>query len=269
MTSSESLNFFSPEYSSPVMLPPPPPPTTKLPLPPPPSARTTPSPKLHAPPKPEIPQRKMTKPITLQKTYPKLRSAGGRKTNPVVWCISFLCLIFSILLILSGAATLVIFLGIRPRNPGFDTPGGTLNFVYLNSFQSLNAELAFLANFSNPNRRLEVSFESLELGLYFSDTQIASQVISPFRLTKGGVRAVPVHLISSLVYLPPSHALGLQKQVLNNRVVFNMRGVFKVRVELGMIHYSYWLHGRCQVEMTGPPNGFLLSHNCKTKSIFF
>ncbi|CAH9089214.1 unnamed protein product [Cuscuta europaea] len=258
MTSSESFSFFSPEeHSSPRLMLPPPPPGIKLP----PSFKQTPSPgnRLQTPYK----NNKVSKKPADE--YPIIRIKSCNRTNPLVWCLAIFCLIFSLLLIFSGVVTLVIFLSIKPRTPVFDTPAGTLNFVYINSLQFLNGEISFLANFTNPNRSLNVRYESLEIELYFYDSLIATQFIEPFSGGKGEVKMVQVNLISSLVYLPPNHALGLQRQVMNNRVVFNIKAVFKVRVNMGPVHYSYWLHGRCQVEMTGPPNGFLTAHKCITK----
>nr|GMC74451.1 NDR1/HIN1-like protein 6 [Ipomoea batatas]GMC76367.1 NDR1/HIN1-like protein 6 [Ipomoea batatas]GME07520.1 NDR1/HIN1-like protein 6 [Ipomoea batatas] len=284
MTSSENLSFFSPEYSSPRMLPiPPTPPPKKQRLPTNPSPKnqekqrlpTNPSPenqekqRLPTNPSPENQESKLptsTAPETKPEQYPVVLRPPRRKTNPMVWCGAILCLIFSLLLIFFGVATLIIFLAVKPRTPAFDTPAASLNFVYLNSLQFLNGEFSFVANFSNPNRRLNVRFESLEVELFFSDSLIATQILQPFSQREGEVKLIPVHLISSLVYLPPNHALGLQRQVLSNRIVYNIRGTFKVRFDIiGLFHYSYWLHGTCQVEMTGPPNGVLITHTCKTK----
>ncbi|CAH8279826.1 unnamed protein product [Arabidopsis lyrata] len=38
-----------------------------------------------------------------------------------------------------------------------------------------------------------------------------------------------------------------------------------VKAVLGIIHYSYWLKGSCQLQLTSPPAGSLLSRNCTTK----
>ncbi|XP_059662351.1 uncharacterized protein LOC132308321 [Cornus florida] len=188
-----------------------------------------------------------------------------RRTNPMVWCAAILCLIFSLLLIFFGIGTLIIFLDVKPRNPVFDTPSASLNVIYFDSPQYFNGDFTFLANFSNPNRKLNVRFENLDIELYFSDSLIARQALQTFSQRQGETRLIAVHLISSLVYLPQNLSLELQKQVQSNRVSYNIRGTFRVRATLGLIHYSYWLHGRCQLEMTGPPTGVLITHSCKTK----
>ncbi|XP_021905979.1 uncharacterized protein At1g08160, partial [Carica papaya] len=194
-----------------------------------------------------------------------LRQPQPNRTNPLIWCGAVLCLIFSLVLIFFGIATLIIFLGIKPRNPVFDAPSASLNSIYFDSPEYFNGDFTFLANFSNPNRKIDVRFEYLDMELYFLDRLIGTQAVQPFSQRRGETRLESLHFISSLVYLPQNLSMELRKQVLNNRIRYNIRGTFKVRASLGMIHFSYWLHGRCQLEMTGPPTGVLVAHSCKTR----
>ncbi|XVE80613.1 hypothetical protein DITRI_Ditri14bG0153300 [Diplodiscus trichospermus] len=194
-----------------------------------------------------------------------LRQPHPRRTNPFIWCCAILCLIFSVVLILFGVATLIIFLSIKPRIPAFDTPNASLNGIYFDSPEYFNGDFTFLANFSNPNRRIDVRFEYLVIELYFHDRLISAQAVQPFSQRSGENRLEAIHFISSLVYLPQNLGVELQKQVLSNRVNYNIRGTFRVKANLGLIHFSYWLHSRCVLLMSSPPTGVLVSHSCKTK----
>ncbi|CAI9088146.1 OLC1v1022396C1 [Oldenlandia corymbosa var. corymbosa] len=146
--------------------------------------------------------------------YSKLQNS--HRTNPIIWCLAIFCMIFSILLILFGIATLIIFVGLKPRTPLFDTPGASLTVVYIDSAESaqfLNSDFTFMANFSNPNRKLDITFEYLKFELYSFDTLIAAQVLEPFTQARRQTRLVTIQMISSLVYFPPNHAVELQKQM--------------------------------------------------------
>ncbi|XP_057765403.1 uncharacterized protein LOC130986135 [Salvia miltiorrhiza] len=188
-----------------------------------------------------------------------------RATSPMVWFAAILCMIFSLLIIFLGIAILVIFLAVQPRTPAFDTPAATLNAVFLNFPEYINGDITILANFSNPNRKLGVRFEYLKVELHFLEMAVATQVIQPFNQSPREARLIPVHMLSGLVHLPPNVAMEFQKQVQRNRVVYSIKGSFRVRINLGLIHYSYWLHGDCQLEMTSPPSSVLITHTCKTK----
>lgn len=153
----------------------------------------------------------------------------------------------------------------RPRIPLFDTPNASLNGIYFDTPEYFNGDFTFLANFSNPNKRIDVRFEYLVIELYFHDRLISTQAVQPFYQRSREIRVEAVHFISSLVYLPQNLGVELQKQVLSNRVTYFIRGTFKVRAHMGLIHFSYWLHARCELLMSSPPTGVLVAHICKTK----
>ncbi|XP_077236607.1 late embryogenesis abundant (LEA) hydroxyproline-rich glycoprotein family [Tasmannia lanceolata] len=187
------------------------------------------------------------------------------RTNGFIWCGAIVCFIFSIILILAGISTLIVFLVIKPKYPSFETTSASLNSIYIDSPEYFNGDLTILANFSNPNRKIDIRYEYLVIELYFHNRLIATQALQPFTLRKGEVRLEAVHMVSSLVYLPLNLALELQKQVQSNRVWYNIRGTFRIRAILGLGHFSYWLYGRCQMDLTSPPSGVLVARSCRTK----
>ncbi|KAK9080710.1 hypothetical protein SSX86_000468 [Deinandra increscens subsp. villosa] len=275
------------------LLSPPPPPWSPPPEPPePPSVYCTPSPQSKtATPSPiarfflsrqqssvkPSPLTKHVKPLTPEsyssfshehdtaKTSVRLLLRSHRRTNPAVWCSAIICLVFCLLLIFFGIATLIVFLVVKPKTPVLDTSHATLNVVYFDSPGHFNGDFTFVANFSNPNKKLDVKFEHAVMDLFFENDLIATQSIRPFSQRRKETGAVVVRFISSLVSLPPNQAMELQKQVLSNKVLYSVRGTFKVRASFGGVHFSYWLHGWCELQMTSPPAGSLMARTCKTK----
>lgn len=187
------------------------------------------------------------------------------RTNRWIWCGAALCFIFSILLIIFGIATLILFLAVRPRTPIFDISNAKLNTIYFESPVYFNGDMLLLVNFTNPNKKLDVRFENLSIDLWFSDKKIASQGVVPFSERNRKTRLEPIRLISNLVFLPVNHAVELKRQVMSNKIDYEIRSSFKVKAALGIIHYSYWLHGSCQLQLTSPPIGDLVYRNCTTK----
>ncbi|KAG8385984.1 hypothetical protein BUALT_Bualt03G0101900 [Buddleja alternifolia] len=188
-----------------------------------------------------------------------------RRTKPIVWCGAIVCMLFSLFIIVLAVAIIITFAVVQPKNPVFDTPAASLGAIYINFPEYLNEDIIFLTNFSNPNRKLSVRFDYLRIELYFSESAIATQVLQPFSLRTGKARVITVRLLSNLVHLPPNLAMELQRQVQGNRVAYNIKGTFRVKVKFGLIHYTYWLHGNCQLEMTSPLNSVMVAHSCTTK----
>ncbi|KAL7598367.1 uncharacterized protein LOC111912506 [Lactuca sativa] len=199
------------------------------------------------------------------KAHDRLLLRRHRHTNPAIWCSAIICLIFSLLVIFFGIATLIVFLVVKPRTPVLDTNRANLSVIYFDAPGNFNGDFTFMANFSNPNRKLEVKFEQSVMELLFEDSVIATQSIRPFSQRPKETGVVAINFVSSLVTLPPSYAMELRKQVLNNKVLYSVRGTFKVRASLGAIHFSYWLHGLCDLQITSPPTGSLMARTCKTK----
>ncbi|CAI0450011.1 unnamed protein product [Linum tenue] len=195
---------------------------------------------------------------------PKQPILQPRRTNPLIWFGAILCLIFSLLLIFFGIATLILYLVVKPKHPVFDVPNASLNGIYFDSPEFFNGDLTFLANFSNPNHKLDVRFEHVDIEVYFSNRLIGTQALQPFTQRPREIRLQAVRVISSLVYLPQNSAVELQKQVLSNKVNYNIRATFKLKAILGLFHYNYWLHGRCEMAISGPPTGVLVARSCNT-----
>ncbi|XP_019095778.1 PREDICTED: protein YLS9-like [Camelina sativa] len=187
------------------------------------------------------------------------------RTSPWIWCGAALCFIFSILLIVFGIATLILFLAVRPRTPVFDISNAKLNTILFQSPVYFNGDMLLQLNFTNPNKKLNVRFENLLVELWFADIKIATQGVLPFSLRNSKTRLEPIRLISNSIFLPVNHIIELRRQVTSNRIDYEIRSKFKVKAVLGFVPYSYWLHGSCQLQLTSPPAGGLVSRNCTTK----
>ncbi|CAN8252960.1 unnamed protein product [Cochlearia groenlandica] len=203
-------------------------------------------------------------PINDTMTLLRLRTS---RTNPWIWCGAALCFIFSILLIFFGIATLILFLALRPRTPVFDIANAKLNTILFESPEYFNGDMALQINFTNPNKKLGLGFENLSIELWFSNKKIATQGLMSFSQRNRKTRLVTIQLISNLVFLPVNHIVELKRQVMSNRVEYEIRSTFKVKAVLGIIRYSYWLHGSCQIQLSSPPMGGLVSRNCTTKRL--
>lgn len=188
------------------------------------------------------------------------------RTNPITWLGASICVIFWIVIFLGGLIVLIVYLAYRPRSPRFDVSSATLNAAYIDSGSLLNADVSVLANFSNPNKKVSVDFSYAIIDLYYGSTLIATQYIEPFSASKAESRFANVHMLTSQVRLPLMESERLQKQIDSNGVIFEVKGVFRVRSNLGsFLRYSYRLYGHCTIMVTSPPSGVLRATKCRTK----
>lgn len=161
---------------------------------------------------------------------------------------------------------LIVYLIFRPRIPKFDVSTATLNAAYLDMGYLLNADLTLLANFTNPNKKVSVDYSYMYVELYYGRTLIATQAIEPFSAPRTAARFANLHMVTSQVRLSELEIQRLKRQTLNNGVIFEVKGFFRARSNLGgFLRYSYWLHGQCTIMVRRPPDGVLSAKKCKTK----
>ncbi|MCL7025600.1 hypothetical protein MKW94_002806 [Papaver nudicaule] len=227
---------------------------------------------------PQTPQREQQ--IPRRETYHHshghrhdLKLPNQRRTKPTTWFIAFFCAILWVMIILGGLIVLIVYLVFRPKNPRFDVPNATLNAIYLDTNAQLNSDgsllnsdVTILTNFTNPNQKVKIDYSYMVIELYYMNTLIATTSVNPFSAEKAESKLLGVHFVTSQVKLSSNEIQQIRKEVGNNTVKFDVQGKFRTRSNFGsLIHYSYWLNGRCTIVFTSPPYGALVSKKCITK----
>nr|GMD11258.1 NDR1/HIN1-like protein 26 [Ipomoea batatas] len=130
----------------------------------------------------------------------------------------------------------------------------------------LNSDLTLLANFTNPNKKGKVEFHYAVVDLYHDKSPIASTYIQQFSMMNHEYKFQDVHLVTSQVGLSADHSQKLRTQIENGKVRFEVKGLFRVRSDLGgILKYSYWLYSHCTIMVSSPPTGILIAKRCSTK----
>ncbi|XP_050207918.1 MADS-box MEF2 type transcription factor MIG1-like [Mercurialis annua] len=195
-----------------------------------------------------------------------LRTPAPQKTRPITWLAAAACAIFWIIIFLAGLIVLIVYLVYRPHSPRFEVPSATLNAAFIDAGSLLNADITVLANFTNPNKKVDVDFTHIILDLYYENTHIATQYIESFSAARAVSTFAYVHLVTSQVRLPSKESVQLQEQSNRNGILLNIKGVFRVRSNLGsFLRYSYHLYAHCTIMVSAPPNGVLRATRCRTK----
>ncbi|KAL5998217.1 hypothetical protein ACLOJK_009155 [Asimina triloba] len=206
-----------------------------------------------------------------QQTAPTrfIKAPRPRKTGPCAWITAIFCTILWIIIIAGGLIVLIVYLKFRPRSPRFDVSSASLNAAYPDTGRSgtlLNADLTILANFSNPNKKVDVAFDYLVVDVYYGGTPISTTSVDPFGEIRRESKLASLHFVASQVALSAEAAAKLEKDIAADEVAFEVVGSFRTRSKLGkLLQFSYWLHGRCSIVIGAPPSGVLKSKKCRTK----
>ncbi|KAH7664249.1 hypothetical protein IHE45_14G108700 [Dioscorea alata] len=139
-------------------------------------------------------------------TVPKLS-----KAKPLTWLFGIFCTLLSSAIIIAGLTVLIIYLIFRPRSPHLFISGATLNAGHIDTDMGiyLNADLTILANFSNPNHKVNIFFSYIELDLYFNNTLIAAQSIPGFSERAGETVLRSLHMVTSEVVIGEAKSIRM------------------------------------------------------------
>ena len=187
-----------------------------------------------------------------------------RSVHPCAACFA---VIFCLLITLAALAILIIYLIFRPWSPlfGFST-ATTLNGLTLQKGNRFSVNLTLVTNFTNPNKKAGVDFKYVVVELYFGESTVATKNIEhDFSASKGGTGSIEVDVVANRVHLTEFDSQGLKRQMVKNKMEFEVKGNFLVHTRFGpLVRYSHWMHGQCSIILTKPPHGVLISSRCNT-----
>ncbi|KAL7604673.1 uncharacterized protein LOC111891708 [Lactuca sativa] len=197
---------------------------------------------------------------------PSLHVPPQRRTKRLTWLVAICCVFFWIIVILGGLILLIVYLAYRPHYPKFDIASASLNAAYLDLGYLLNGDMTLLANFTNPNKKVNVEFRYMVINLYFEGTLIAARYVEPLSVSPRGYKLRDVHMVSSQIPFSRRHVAQLNEQIQIGRIMFEAKSFLRTTSNLGgFFRYSYWLYGHCKFVVSGPPSGILVDKKCETK----
>ncbi|XP_076960209.1 uncharacterized protein LOC143636519 [Bidens hawaiensis] len=197
---------------------------------------------------------------------PPLHVPPPRKTTRLAWLIAICCVLFWVTIIVGGLILLIVYLAYRPKYPKFDITSASLNAAYLDLGYLLNGDMTLLANFTNPNKKVNVEFRYIVINLYFEKTLIAARYVEPLEVSRKGYALRDVHMVSSQIPFTKTHVASLNQQMRTGRIVFEAKSFLRTTSTLGgFFRYSYWLYGHCTFVVSSPPSGTLVAKKCVTK----
>ncbi|XP_076945044.1 uncharacterized protein LOC143615941 [Bidens hawaiensis] len=221
---------------------------------------------------PRGPPHRQSSPTTHQGTFfshypsPPLHVPPPRKTTRLAWLIAICCVLFWVTIIVGGLILLIVYLAYRPKYPKFDITSASLNAAYLDLGYLLNGDMTLLANFTNPNKKVNVEFRYIVINLYFEKTLIAARYVEPLEVSRKGYALRDVHMVSSQIPFTKTHVAHLNQQMRTGRIMFEAKSFLRTTSTLGgFFRYSYWLYGHCTFVVSSPPSGTLVLKSCVTK----
>lgn len=197
-------------------------------------------------------------------------------------CIGILCSILAAIVIILGITALVLYLVLQPKTPDFSVSDATITSFNLSAQPLsssnavsgaslyLNADVTFNVTAENPNKKIGIYYDEVDVTLFYGDQDIGEGAIPGFYQGHKNKTFLLLHMKGQDVGLTPALGSTLQTtlQDADNSIVLHARTMAKVRIKVGSWKSrASKFQIDCDVEMSNPtaPNPHLLSKSCSFK----
>ncbi|XP_059431106.1 uncharacterized protein At1g08160-like [Corylus avellana] len=155
--------------------------------------------------------------------------AGRSGHSKLLRCIAVVLLT---LIVLVGLAVLIIWLSVRPRRLVYTVEDGSIRNFNLNN-NHLNASFDFVIRSYNPNSKVSVFYDSIEVSTLYEDKTVAYKVVDPFFQSHRNVTRLELKLAAQYVALVGSTARDLRLEKSTGDIELTVLLKAKIRFKLG------------------------------------
>ncbi|MCO5571981.1 hypothetical protein L7F22_025741 [Adiantum nelumboides] len=196
--------------------------------------------------------------------------------------LGILCSIFAAIVIILGIAALVLYLVLQPKTPDFSVSDASITSFNLSTQPLsasnaiagasvyLNADVTFNVSAENPNKKIGIFYDAVDVTLFYDDQNIGQGSIPAFYQGHRNTTLLLLHMKGQDVGLTSTVGSTLRTtlSVASNSIFLHARTLAEVRIKVGSWKSrASKFQIDCNVEMSNPtaPNPRLLSKSCSFK----
>ncbi|XP_065867889.1 uncharacterized protein At1g08160 [Euphorbia lathyris] len=138
------------------------------------------------------------------------------------------------LIVLVGVAVLITWLIIRPKQVIYSIDTGTVNNFNLRN-NHLNASFDFLIRAHNPNRRISIYYDSIDVSVSYDDQTIAFNTVEPFHQPRWNITQVEAKIEARNVALSSGLAKDLKVEKSSGQLKLDVGIKARIRFKVGVL----------------------------------
>eukprot|EP00246_Nothoceros_aenigmaticus_P002275 TRINITY_DN13100_c0_g1_i1.p1 TRINITY_DN13100_c0_g1~~TRINITY_DN13100_c0_g1_i1.p1 ORF type:complete len:242 (+),score=15.58 TRINITY_DN13100_c0_g1_i1:398-1123(+) len=182
-------------------------------------------------------------------------------------CCLFITLITVVVVL--GVASLIVWLALRPKLPEYAVQSVNVTSLSVDTSSShLNYDFLFKVEANNPNKKIGIFYDIIEIKLWYQKLQIGEKSVPGFYQGHQNITVLPVNLTSSFP-LDSSTSSNLTQDLSDNRLPLEVDIAVRARVKVGSWKsFHFWVHVNCDLIVAPPADpegGRLVSKSCKVK----
>lgn len=147
--------------------------------------------------------------------------------------LRLISIIILALIVLLGLAVLIIWLAVKPKGLIYVVEDGSIHGFRLSN-NHLNATFDFVMRAYNPNKKVSIYYDSMEVSVAYDDQNLASNGVQPFYQGHRNATRLDVKLVAQSLVLSGSVSKDLQLEKSSGKVELEVKVKARIRFKVGI-----------------------------------
>nr|XP_043613298.1 uncharacterized protein At1g08160-like [Erigeron canadensis] len=159
--------------------------------------------------------------------------------NPIVpghsRLVRLIAIVLLALIVLVGLTVLIIWLTIKPKKLVYYIDDASINNYNLTHHNHLNATYSFILRAHNPNKKVSVYYDKVDLSVLYDDEAVSRGTIDPFYQPKRNTTIFKLNNLASCdVALPEQTARDIKAERSSGRIEMIVKLRARIRFKVGV-----------------------------------
>ncbi|XP_076907138.1 uncharacterized protein At1g08160-like [Bidens hawaiensis] len=161
---------------------------------------------------------------------PPTQNAAGPTHSKLIRIIAIVLLA---LIVLVGLTILIIWLTIKPKKLVYSIDDASINNYNMSNTNHLNATYNFILRAYNPNKKVSIYHDKVDIAVLYDDETISRGTIHPFHQPKRNATRFKLNLASHDMSLPDVVARDLKTERSSGQVEMAVNLKARIRFKVG------------------------------------
>ncbi|KAL7594693.1 uncharacterized protein At1g08160 [Lactuca sativa] len=148
--------------------------------------------------------------------------------------VRLIAIVLLVLIVLVGLTILIIWLTIKPKKLVYSIDDGSINNYNLSDGNHLNSTYDFILRAYNPNKKVSVYYDKVDIEVLYDDETLSRGIIDPFHQPKRNATRFKLNLASHDVQLSDQIARDLKAERTSGRVEMTVKLKARIRFKVGV-----------------------------------
>ncbi|KVH90744.1 uncharacterized protein At1g08160 [Cynara cardunculus var. scolymus] len=169
--------------------------------------------------------------------------------------VRLIAIVLLTLIVLVGLTILIIWLTIKPKKLVYSIDDAAVHNYVLSNSNHLNATYYFILRAYNPNKKVSIYYDKVDVVVLYDDETLSTGTIDPFYQPKRNATSFKLNLSSRDVSLPQQIARDMKVERSSGQIEMTVKLKARIRFKVGvwksrhygmrvtcapiMVHYSY------------------------------